>query len=71
MGKSVLEGLTTPELVVDMDIPDRNFSRMAAANAFGFALRPHAKTHKCPRIAWRRIEAGARGLSASERLGTR
>ncbi|MBL1100584.1 hypothetical protein [Streptomyces coffeae] len=68
MDKSVLEGLTAPELVVDVDILDRNISRMAAVNASGFALRPHAKSHKCSQIAWLRLEAGARGLPvATER----
>ncbi|WP_217561305.1 alanine racemase [Streptomyces sp. GbtcB6] len=60
------DGLTTPALVVDPDVLDRNISRMAeASQARGFALRPHAKTHKCAQIAERQLRSGARGLSVA------
>lgn len=60
------EGLVTPALVVDADVLDRNIARMAeAARAGGFALRPHAKSHKCAEIAGRQLRAGARGLSVA------
>ncbi|MFD8810224.1 alanine racemase [Streptomyces sp. NPDC059627] len=60
------DGLTTPALVVDPDVLDRNISRMAeASQAQGFALRPHTKTHKCPQIADRQLRSGARGLSVA------
>ncbi|GAB2631249.1 hypothetical protein GCM10027168_73280 [Streptomyces capparidis] len=59
-------GLTTPALVVDADVLERNIARMAeAARAGGFALRPHAKTHKCLAIADRQLEAGAVGLTVA------
>jgi D-serine deaminase-like pyridoxal phosphate-dependent protein len=32
----------------------------------GVALRPHAKTHKCPRIALKQIEAGAEGVCVAK-----
>ncbi len=55
---------TTPALVVDLDTLDRNITRMAeTARAGGFALRPHAKTHKCPQIAEKQLAAGAIGLT--------
>ncbi|GGW62778.1 hypothetical protein [Streptomyces xantholiticus] len=39
------DGLTTPALVVDIDVLERNIARMGeAARSTGFALRPHAKT---------------------------
>ena len=57
---------TTPALVVDVETLDRNIARMAeAASAAGLALRPHAKTHKCPQIAERQIAAGAVGLTVA------
>ncbi|MDW6058964.1 alanine racemase [Streptomyces sp. FXJ1.4098] len=59
-------GLATPALVVDPDVLDRNISRMAeASRAQGFALRPHAKSHKCAQIADRQLRSGARGLSVA------
>ncbi|WP_030375280.1 alanine racemase [Streptomyces rimosus] len=60
------DGLTTPALVVDPDVLDRNIARMAeASRTRGFALRPHAKSHKCAQIADRQLRAGARGLSVA------
>ncbi|WP_327292754.1 alanine racemase [Streptomyces sp. NBC_01198] len=63
---SLPEGLATPALMVDVDVLDRNIRRMAEASlSQGFALRPHAKTHKCLQIADRQLLAGARGLSVA------
>lgn len=60
------EGLTTPALVIDLDVLDRNISRMAEASRAGeFVLRPHAKTHKCAQIGDLQLKAGARGLSVA------
>jgi D-serine deaminase-like pyridoxal phosphate-dependent protein len=57
---------TTPALVVDVETLDRNIARMAeSARARRFSLRPHAKTHKCPQIAAKQIEAGAVGLTVA------
>jgi D-serine deaminase-like pyridoxal phosphate-dependent protein len=57
---------TTPALVVDLDTLDRNIARMAeTARAGGFALRPHAKTHKCLQIAEKQLAAGAVGLTVA------
>jgi D-serine deaminase-like pyridoxal phosphate-dependent protein len=56
----------TPEILVDVDILDRNIKRMAqAVKAKGLALRPHAKTHKIPEIAARQLAAGAAGLTVA------
>ena len=37
-----------------------------AADAAGMRLRPHAKTHKCPRIARWQLEAGAVGVTVAK-----
>ena len=55
--------LTTPCLILDLDLFEANLAKMAAhAKAAKINLRPHGKTHKCPRIAERQIKAGALGL---------
>ncbi len=58
--------VTTPVLVVDVDVLDRNLGSMAEhASAVGVRLRPHAKTHKCIEIARRQIRSGASGLTVA------
>jgi D-serine deaminase-like pyridoxal phosphate-dependent protein len=58
--------IDTPEILVDVDVLDRNIERMArAVEAKGLALRPHAKTHKIPEIAARQLAAGAVGLTVA------
>jgi D-serine deaminase-like pyridoxal phosphate-dependent protein len=57
-----VDEIDTPALLVDLDAFEHNVRKMAAfALAAGVALRPHAKTHKCPIIAMKQIEAGAVG----------
>ena len=59
-------GLATPATVVFADRLEANLAGMAAfAAEERLALRPHAKTHKCPQIAGRQLALGARGLSAA------
>ncbi len=63
-----LDGLTkadlpTPALLLDLDAFEANVARMRDhTRAAGIALRPHAKTHKCPEIARRQLAAGALGI---------
>ncbi|RYZ10800.1 MAG: DSD1 family PLP-dependent enzyme [Comamonadaceae bacterium] len=58
-----LDAVDTPSLLLDLDAFDRNLDRMqAAADAAGVALRPHAKAHKCPRIASAQLARGAVGI---------
>jgi D-serine deaminase-like pyridoxal phosphate-dependent protein len=58
--------LSTPYLMVDLDVLERNLQRMASsAQARGLALRPHVKTHKCLEIARRQVELGAAGLTVA------
>jgi D-serine deaminase-like pyridoxal phosphate-dependent protein len=59
--------IPTPALLLDLDRFERNVARMAThARAHGKGLRPHAKTHRCPEIARRQIEAGARGVACAK-----
>src|SRR4051812_32494524 len=58
--------IPTPALIVDLDSFEANVKKMAdhcAQAKCGF--RPHAKTHKCPAIAQRQMEAGALGICAA------
>jgi D-serine deaminase-like pyridoxal phosphate-dependent protein len=65
-----IQGMTlaeveTPALLVDAALLDANIAALAAflrRRAPGVALRPHAKTHKCPEIARRQVAAGAVGV---------
>ncbi|WP_375461934.1 DSD1 family PLP-dependent enzyme [uncultured Enterovirga sp.] len=57
-----LAAIDTPALIVDLDAFDFNIARMAAfAAEAGIAVRPHAKTHRCPAVALRQVAAGAVG----------
>lgn len=56
----------TPALLLDLDVLERNLSRMADRCArMGVALRPHVKTHKCPEIGRLQLRLGARGITVS------
>jgi D-serine deaminase-like pyridoxal phosphate-dependent protein len=58
--------IDTPDILVDLDILERNIARMAATvRSKGLDLRPHAKTHKIPEIAARQLAAGATGLTVA------
>jgi D-serine deaminase-like pyridoxal phosphate-dependent protein len=55
-----LDTLTTPALILDRVVLERNLDRMAArATRLGVALRPHIKTHKCIEVAALQKERGA------------
>ena len=56
-----IDAVDTPALIVDLDVLERNIAAMASA-VKGMALRPHAKSHKCPAIATLQIAAGAVGV---------
>ena len=61
------ELLDTPVIVVDEALLHRNIDEMTAlAQSCGVSLRPHAKTHKSPRIARLQLEAGAIGLTCAK-----
>jgi D-serine deaminase-like pyridoxal phosphate-dependent protein len=66
MSQVRLEELQTPALLLDLDVMERNLSKMALFFAEGSArLRPHYKNHKSPALARRQIEAGAIGLTCA------
>src|SRR5687768_16502327 len=59
--------IPTPALLLDLDRFERNLTRMAEhVRATGKALRPHAKTHRCPEIARRQVAAGALGVACAK-----
>jgi D-serine deaminase-like pyridoxal phosphate-dependent protein len=59
--------LDTPALCVDLDKLEQNLStlRTKLANT-GVAVRPHAKTHKCPAIAKLQLAGGAIGICTAK-----
>ena len=58
-----VSAIETPALVVDLDPFERNLELMAnVVRGAGVALRPHAKSHKCPDIAKRQVAHGAIGI---------
>jgi D-serine deaminase-like pyridoxal phosphate-dependent protein len=66
-GRLSKDDLPTPALLLDLDAFDFNVRKMADhARNSGRALRPHAKTHKCPQIARELIRAGAVGACAAK-----
>ncbi len=59
--------LDTPALLIDLDIMERNLSRVAAyAQEHGLRLRPHTKTHKSPLLARRQLASGATGITVAK-----
>jgi D-serine deaminase-like pyridoxal phosphate-dependent protein len=59
--------LDTPSIIVDLDIMDRNLSRMANyAREHNLLLRPHTKTHKIPELAKRQLASGATGITVAK-----
>jgi D-serine deaminase-like pyridoxal phosphate-dependent protein len=58
--------IPTPALLLDLDAFEANVAAMASfLRERGRAFRPHGKTHKCPEIARRLIQAGAVGCGAA------
>jgi D-serine deaminase-like pyridoxal phosphate-dependent protein len=59
--------LPTPAVLIDRGRLLANIDRMqSAADANGIRLRPHAKTHKSPRIARWQVERGAIGICCAK-----
>ena len=62
IGRAV-EEIDTPSLVIDLDAFERNLAALNRSIAGrNLRVRTHAKTHKCPEIARRQIDAGAVGV---------
>ena len=61
------DDLPTPALLLDMDAFEANVAKMAGyLRERKRSFRPHAKTHKCPEIARRLVNAGAAGVCAAK-----
>ena len=59
--------LETPAVLVDLDVVERNVSRMADyCRGKNLRLRPHAKTHKIPALAKWQLEKGACGITVAK-----
>ncbi len=67
MSSSWQNKVSTPALIVDYEILQKNIKYMAKfAAECGVKLRPHIKTHKCPKIAHMQLEAGAEGVCVAK-----
>lgn len=65
--KALFEALETPCLVINEEVMDHNIQVMGnMAASHKVQLRPHAKTHKLPRIALQQMEAGAVGITVAK-----
>ena len=59
--------LDTPALYVDLDVLERNITRMQEqCRGWGVELRPHVKTHKIAEIAQMQLDAGAIGITVAK-----
>ena len=66
IGKSV-DAVSTPAVVVDLDVMERNAARMASyCAAHHLQLRPHIKTHKTVEVARMQLDLGALGLTVAK-----
>ena len=64
---TTLSEIPTPRVFIDLPRVRHNISKMAAlASSAGVRLRPHAKTHKSPRIAQWQLDAGAVGICCAK-----
>ena len=62
-----LDELQTPALIIDLDVFDANLAKMQSyLEEQDIALRAHTKMHKCPLIARKQVESGARGVCAAK-----
>lgn len=58
--------VTTPALLLDLDVVGRNIKTMAAKfEELPTELRPHVKVHKSPELAVMQVEAGAIGVACA------
>ena len=57
-----LEEVDTPALILDLDAFEKNLDTLNRSVAGRVRVRAHAKTHKCPEIAKRQVQAGAVGV---------
>jgi D-serine deaminase-like pyridoxal phosphate-dependent protein len=59
--------LETPAVIVDLDVMERNLSRMADyCRSKNLRLRPHTKSHKIPELAKRQLAHAADGITVAK-----
>jgi D-serine deaminase-like pyridoxal phosphate-dependent protein len=59
--------LETPSIVVDLDVMERNLSRMADyCRGRNLRLRPHTKSHKIPELAKRQLAHAPHGITVAK-----
>ncbi|MFN8372752.1 MAG: alanine racemase [Anaerolineae bacterium] len=59
--------LETPSVLIDLDVMQRNVSRMQAhCDSLGLKLRAHVSAHKIPDIARMQIDSGAQGIACQK-----
>ena len=64
---NITESVPTPFLLVEEEIVRKNINRIHDyANQYGFAVRPHIKTHKSLGIARMQLGSGAVGLAVAK-----
>lgn len=65
--KAAYNGLSTPALVVELDIAEQNIRNMIANTAkYGIAHRPHIKVHKSIELAKLQLSLGAKGITCAK-----
>ncbi len=63
----LIDRISTPALIVDMDAMERNMTKVEHFCAErGVALRPHYKSHKSTYIAHLQLERGAKGICCAK-----
>jgi len=64
---NITESVPTPFLIIEEEIVRKNINRIHDyANPYGFAVRPHIKTHKSLGIARMQLGSGAVGLAVAK-----
>ncbi len=63
----LISELETPAVVVDLDVMERNLSRMAEyCLSHNLRLRPHTKSHKIPELAKHQLEHAPHGITVAK-----
>jgi D-serine deaminase-like pyridoxal phosphate-dependent protein len=63
----LISELETPAVIVDLDVMERNLSRMADyCRQHRLLLRPHTKSHKIPALAKLQLSSGAIGITVAK-----
>src|SRR6185436_2066761 len=63
----LISELETPAVVIDLDVMEKNLSRMAEyCRGKNLKLRPHTKSHKIPELAKLQLANGANGITVAK-----